>query len=74
MRSEAWIFSTAARRITLHGHCVSLMCIQNSASTMAMECPAGELPQPGLGRCRTAPRNQREPMTQSASLARLTRS
>src|SRR5215831_7179962 len=31
---EEWIFSTAVRRTTLHGHCVSLICIQNKDSTM----------------------------------------
>src|ERR1043165_6064719 len=33
IRREEWILSTTARRSALHGHCVSLMCIQNKPST-----------------------------------------
>ena len=66
MRNEEWILSTAARWTTLHGHCVSLMCIQNKASTITWKQRLVKRRRRVCAWCSTAPGSHRVPMTQSA--------
>ena len=56
MQREGWIFSTAARRITLAPHCVSRMFMRNKNCTMPVENPAGKSPPPSLHLVQHRPR------------------